>query len=180
AHRPPYLAPLVEPIGPVGILLALDIVTGTLAQPLDAAAGILHGLADLDLDAVEAALDIVRKLTVGSGIVHPVHGGRIDGHFLAPDATQQFVDGQAGRLAENVPQRDVDPGDRLDQHAARAAGEGAAHGEPMGADVARILPDEARLQRGLDQLRVGFWREARERFAHAGNTGIRADLDNDN
>ena len=63
-----------------------------------------------------------------NGVVAPVDRGGVDRHLGAPHAAEQAVDRQAGDLAENVPERDVDARDRLEQHAAGAAGERAAHG----------------------------------------------------
>ena len=40
-----------------------------------------------------------------------------------------------------------------------------------------LPPDEARLQRGLDQFRIGLGRKARQRLADAGDAGIGAHLD---
>ncbi len=47
----------------------------------------------------------------------------------------------------------------------------------MRLDIGGIAADQARLQRGLDQLRIGLRRKARQRLADAGDAGIGPHLD---
>ena len=58
-------------------------------------------------------------------------------------------------------------GDRLDQHAAGAAGERGAHRLPERAPVGRLLPDEARRQHLVDEAGVRGSAAPREALADA-------------
>ena len=60
-ERAAHLDRLFQRIGPIGIDAELDVVARTLAQALDAPAGVLDGIGDLDLDARESGLEVARR-----------------------------------------------------------------------------------------------------------------------
>ena len=100
-----------------------------------------------------------------SGVVHA--------HAVTAGSTEHLVDRQAGGLACQVPQGDVDAADGA--HFDRAADIAApVHGLPQRLDVCRVLADEERFQAtdlGDDALRVALqvW------FAQAGQFGVGVD-----
>ena len=88
-------------------------------------------------------------------------------------------DRQARDFAGDVPERDVDAGDRFDQHAAGAAGQNLAHAAPEAAAVVRLSPTRTGLSMRSIASRIGGWRDAAEAFAEADDAGIGPDLDED-
>ena len=110
-------------------------------------------------------------------IVAPVDRRGVGQHALATDAAEQRVQRHPGGLAGDVPQRDVDAGDRLHLHAAGAAGEGTAHVLPARGDVERALADHRGLEQAVDDRGVGHRARPPEDLAPAGQAGIGHDLD---
>lgn len=69
------------------------------------------------------------------------------------------MDRHAMVLAENVPQRLIDAGDRAHEDRAAAVKTGAIHDLPVIFDVARVLADEVVgqfMDRGLHRVRAPF------------------------
>src|SRR5262249_58722513 len=90
----------------------------------------------------------------------------VDPDLLPALAAQQPVDGQADRLAGDVPQRLLDPADRRVEHrAAREPAEVVQH-RPEVLDVAWVLPDEPILE-VMDRGNRRLVRPARIRLADA-------------
>ena len=72
------------------------------------------GLADLDLDAADAGSSerVALSMTCSIGVVQEAAGGVVAAHGVAVGA-EQLGQRQPGALGLEVPQRDVDRGDRL-------------------------------------------------------------------
>ena len=127
-----------------------------------------------DLEGAEALLAILRD-----DLAHRVrlfHQQRAVGlHAVAVGAAEQPADRLAGRLAQDVPQRDVDAADRVGQGAAAPHPEGVLMqllGDPL--RLQRILARTERLQHlqpGLHEPAVG------EDAAIAGDARIGVDRD---
>ncbi len=66
----------------------------------------------------------------------------VDAHPLARRATEEVVDRDAEPLALEIPERDVDPGDRAHDHLPRRPERAADHLAPPVLDLARVLADE--------------------------------------
>ena len=169
---------LLERVGPVGVDAELDVVAGALAQPLDAAAGVLHRIGDLHLDAREALFEVAVELAVHERRRRPSSPRR---HRPAPRCVpcRRAGGGSAGRRPCRECPRARCRRRRSPRTACRPSGRRA-----RGACVRQcavmsvgLPPDEARLQRGLDQLGIGLRREPRQRLADAGDAGVGADLD---
>lgn len=146
---------LFQRVAPVRVDAEVDRIARAPAQALDPAAGLLHGAGHLHLDARETGFEIALELALHGGIVAPVDRGGVDRHLAPSHPAEQAMDRQPRDLAQNVPERDVDAGDGLEQHAARPPGKGSAHVLPERGDIRRVAADEAGLQRRFDQLGVG-------------------------
>ena len=119
--------------------------------------------ADAHLDGAEPALrHVAEQLLADAGLVGPAPRG-VRGHALGAAPAEQAPDGRAERFAEEVPERDVDAGDRRDreapppelgQHVAaierEALSRRVVHHVPQPAHVARVLPDEEGRQVAVD------------------------------
>src|SRR5256885_3443322 len=76
--------------------------------------------ADAHLDGSEpAGAHVAEQLLADAGLVGPATGG-VRGHALGAAPAEQAPDGRAERLAEEVPERQVDAGDRRDREAPTA------------------------------------------------------------
>ena len=148
---PRQLHRLVPAIGAVGVDHQLDVAADGFAHRAHA----LHVLgdrhaADLDLHRpgahAQVLLHLLRQflqplafLVVAAGDV---------GRHTVPEAAEQLVERQVGDLAADVPQADVDRGDRPRHQAAPAGQLRAPHLVPQPLDVDRVLADQLLRQRG--------------------------------
>ena len=144
--------------GPVPLLVGVDhhrhVIAQVLTDPLHAGdVGLPVGQPDLDLDAADAAGQGVARVLrdlLDRGVQEPA-GGVVGANRVAVRA-EQLGQRQAGPLGLEVPQGDVEGGDRLGGQA--AAAHRCAGPDQLGpdlADVAGVLPD----QHGRDLLGVG-------------------------
>src|SRR5262245_47231279 len=150
--------------------------------------------ADAHLDrAKPALLHVAEELVADPRLVGPA-SGRVRGHARGAPAAEQTPDRRAQRLAEDVPERQVDAGDggdrepapsELRQHVTAVEGitltRRVVQDLPQPADVARILTDEERGEVTVDDggQTVGRGRaaDAGLRLAPAHEPGVRVDLD---
>ena len=102
------------------------------------------------------------------------------------DGAEQLADRLAGRLALDVPERDVDAADRVDGDPAAAdVVDAAVHLVPEPFDVVRVLAEQELAQAvrdrvragGVDERRDGFWR--RVDLADAGQPLVGVDQDDE-
>ena len=135
--------------------------------PLDAR-GPVHGPpAEAQLHGLVAFLLVALRLRGQLLERHAVQAARIDRDARLGAAAQQAVDGLPGRLAEQVPERDVERADG--DHADPLATEGhrlAVHELPEELQVPRVGPQQERLQVDVDHL-----------LRDAGGEGCVADAD---
>ena len=103
---------------------------------------------------------------------------RIGRKLVALRTAEQLVDRQVRRLAEDVPQRHVEPGQRVHHRPGAADPVGVAH-QPVHQrrDVGRIGADAGGRDQRLDQRFDGAPDPMRERLAPAGEAGVGLDLD---
>jgi hypothetical protein len=101
---------------------------------------------------------------------------RVDADAIAQLATQQRVHGNAERLALDVPQRLIDPGEGAHVHAAAAVESAAVQHRPVILDQRRILADQIvgqLLDGGGDRVRASL----EHRLTPPGDPLVRLDLE---
>ena len=123
---------------------AVDL--GVVGRPVDPVEAVgVAGLIDVDLERGEAhGLDLLELLR-GEGIVGVVVGRvAIDAHAVAHLAAEELIDGDAERLAGQVPERNFDGGEGRDILPALGPGENAVETDafPQRLDVQRVASDE--------------------------------------
>ena len=186
-RRPHRLLEPVEVVGPVGALHldrlrhapgAVDVVHDgdvrprPLARRLDRVDAVL-----VQLDVPEAALDhlgadaadrLGRDVTQQAGV---------SAHLRPARAAEQVAERQAGALAGDVPQRDVDGRMRIDHGSVAAEDvEGLRRLAVQSIDVGRVLADEPRAHIGLER-RLGRRDDGvAEALAPAGDAGVGLNL----
>ena len=105
------------------------------------------------------------------------HEAGVGAHLLAPCAAEQVAQRQAGALAGDVPQRDVDAGVRVDHRPVAAEDvEGLGGLAMQRVDVGRVLAEEPRAHVGLERRLGGRDDGVAEALAPAGDAGIRLHL----
>src|SRR5262245_16771747 len=127
----------------IGIDHELDVVADCLAHREHALVVAPDGAeADLHLDRLEAVLHVALGFLDGlrHQAVHvgEIEAGRVGMDLGAEGATDQLVDRLAARLADDVPQRDVDAADGRNRHAFRAV---------VLDPVVEVFPDHFRVER---------------------------------
>ena len=148
---------------PRQILARIDLAKIGLAEHL-AQMRLGRGIAaDLHLHALEAAGTIA--LGLAGDAVHPlaflVEAAAGIGLDPVAAGAEQPIDRHLGDFAGNVPQRDVDPADRLHHDAAPAVLPGTReHLLPQPLDQQRVLADQQRLQGFFDDSCGGAAAEA--------------------
>ena len=119
--------------------------------------GAVHG-ADPHLQRLEAAPGDVGFQLLADGVGGGPAAGGIGLHAVELAAAEQPPDRHAERLAENIPERDVDGADGGDAHAAPRQlrhGVAGARGAVVAHAVVEHLPDDADVGRvAADQLRA--------------------------
>ena len=80
-------------------------------------------------------------------VLHQRFGGvsrqvAVDAHLLARRAAEEVVDRDAEPLPLQIPERDVDPGDRAHDHLPGRPERAAHHFAPPVLDLPRVLPDQ--------------------------------------
>ena len=116
----------------------------------------------------------MRPTVLRRGVAHQAGVGA---HLLPPRAAEQVAERQAGALAGDVPQRDVDRGMRIDHRPVAAEDvEGLRRLPVQSIDVGCVLADEPRAHIGLER-RLGR-RDDRvaEALAPAGDAGVGLNL----
>ncbi len=155
------------------------VVERVLLEALDLAADVAVG--------VDVHVDLQRGEAPFQHVVHhradlvEVHARLdlavgVDADLVAELAAHQFVDRHAQRLALEIPERDLDAGQRRDQRAARAAVEDMrpAHLLKDGVDGKRVAADELLFQVADDGNRL---LAAVDAFAQPGDAGVGLHLD---
>jgi len=95
-----------------------------------------------DLESGVAVLLDDLERTLGHLLRRAAAGVLVDAHFVARLAAEQLPDGHTERLALDVPERVLDPGDgRVGDNAAREAGR-VVHELPEELDIARVAADQ--------------------------------------
>ena len=151
---------------PDGVLAARELVQRKLPSALEAvrAGGVLLERAESHLDVLEGALG--RRIAVVVDVVGVLAGvlagGSVRRHRpgidigIGADAVVELpadepVDGLARRLAEDVPDRDLDAAEHPHHRDIGPLGEaGGVHAPEQGLDVVRVLTRNETLERVLD------------------------------
>ena len=136
-------------------------------------------MAELDLDLAEPRLQHRRDLGLDRGIVEPIDRGGIGRHLLAPHAAEQAMDRLACLPPRDVPERDIDRCDRLDDLPARPPRKRRAHRLPQCAPIPSIAPDQARHQRVLGEACITGRAAPAQPLAEADRAVLGLDLDHD-
>ena len=153
-------------------------VEGVLDVVLGLAAGVAVG-ADVEVDLERGEAGLQHLVDHLPDLAH-VHAGRdlavaIDADVVAEPAAQELVDRRLQRLALQIPERDLDAGERGDQRAGEAALEDEAAPDVLedGVDGEGVAAGEARRQLLDDGDRLIA---AMHAFADTGDAGIGLDL----
>ena len=119
-----------------------------------------------------------RASATSASIVLPAHAA-IQGLGVAVPAAEQLVDGQARRLAEQVPEREVHPSQRFELRAGRVAAHALGGVEPLpeAVDLPRILSAQDRREQVGDHALVHARRRGGMAFAPADEALVGRDLD---
>src|SRR5262249_62148333 len=113
---------------------------------------------DVHLERREAALEHATDHLLDLAEIHArldLAGG-VDADLVAELATHQIIDRRLERLALQIPQRDLDPGQRGDQRAGEAAVEHVAAAQILEdrVDLERVAPDKLGAQLVDDRDRL--------------------------
>lgn len=176
---------LGQGIGVVGVDHEREIVADAAADRFGEADVVARADADLHLGGDEAGVpDPCRLVREAGGEAFGIlaaehHAVTIDGNAFVVAAADEPAEGKAGGLAGDVPERDVDAGQRLDRHALLAViAEQIIDVMPEDGAVARVAAEDHRPDDLLDDGAVGERDIAgAEALAPAGEALVGSDLD---